>query len=126
LCEFLKSLDEKVLEEKDSVCEPFFNEKMDALIQIIFEDPEETNNTLGIELIDGILFINEFSDIYSPILKRKPFRFGYIACNHLDCYFIFHEKDAISDWLKKSINDILTLNTPSERAINALLQLHGF
>lgn len=89
LCEFLKSLDEKALEEKDSVCEPFFNDIMNDLIHSIFENSEETNNILGIELIDGILFINEFSDIYSALSKRKPFRFDYIACNNLESCFIF-------------------------------------
>ncbi|MDO4975168.1 MAG: hypothetical protein Q4E61_02480 [Alphaproteobacteria bacterium] len=66
-------LDEEIFKKKDLVCEKYCEYISNLIVLKIFYNLEETNNILGIELINDVLFINELSDIHQFLLRGDHF-----------------------------------------------------
>lgn len=119
-------LDEEIFKEKDLVCEKYCEYISNNIISAIFCDLEETNNILGIELINDVLFITELSDIYQFLLRGDTFRFGYIDdTDESEQMLYFLLENVMPGENCKALVDLIKLNTPSKRALDTLLQLHN-
>lgn len=119
-------LDEEIFKKKGLVCEKYCEYISNLIVLEMFCNLEETNNILGIELINDVLFINELSDIHQFLLRGDTFRFGYIddTEQHDDMvYFLLENVLPREDC--KALVDLIKLNTPSKRALDTLLQLHS-
>lgn len=119
-------LDEEIFKQKDLLCEKYCEYISNIIVLEMFYDLEETNNILGIELINDVLFINELSEIHQFLLRGDTFRFGYIDDTddseqmiYLLLKNVFPKEDC------KALVDFMKLNAPSKRALDILLQLHS-